>query len=350
MKKWLILVWVCLLVGCAKEGPEQTNKYEKVQMQSSTQIAHANQGLSTWLVYWDLEKVQEELDGLGHLSALSYFEAYFNEAGEMVLPEGFLEDLQAVEFQAEETYLTFVNDIVYDKARPNSLKDIQILEEIFSDKARLKAHIEQIIQLTKQVSATGVEIDYENIRDNQKLWQGFEVFLKQLLIRTKQEGLKMRVVLETQTDFEAVNWPEDVEYVMMCYNLHGKANDIGAKADQAFLKETVANGKKLPQNTVYALATGGFDWSNHGEKVKAIKEQEALELIRSYQVKTVKRDDNSGALSFTYKDDTGMYHEVWFADGKTLRQWRQWILEEGGERIAIWRLNGNEVTSLEQVN
>lgn len=361
-KKAMLFLLLCCFMGCKKAGDKaalppsddkmaaENTQQEKIEDTKVTVEAEEKDKISTWIVYWDMEQAAEEIAILGDAcDTISYFEAYFDGEYHVTVPNGFLEACEEMELSEKETYLTFVNDVVYGDGKENDLKDTKVLKTLFLDEASMESHIDELIALTKSAGADGLEIDYENIREDRKLWERFEVFAELLAERAQKEQLSLRIVLESMTPFEQLTLPENAEYVVMCYNLHGGTGDIGAKADKAFLKETVEAAKALDRKVTFAVAAGGFDWWENGSKVQAVREEEAAAYIREYQVEEVKRDPESYAVYFSYVDESGNTHEVWYADGRTLLQWRSWIYEAGGEKTALWRIGGNQAESLQKM-
>ena len=358
----LILISIVALSGCSqKKEQEQESVLEEIceEENSFTNMVipismEERPELSVWMAYWDMDSVVCELEVLGEqLTGVSYFEAYLDPDYHVVLSEGYLEICKELKVNAKETYLTIVNDVIYDSERENSLKDIDALYALFETEGKMKEHIEEIISITKSIGASGVEIDYERIRNDMELWTKFEVFLEMLAQCTANENLKLRIILEPLSPFEQLQLPKEAEYFVMCYNLHGGRQDIGGKADKAFIKEMVEkmhliNGGEVSDEQLgFAIATGGFDWTDNGNKVTAITQVEAENIIRSFKTSKVIREPESYVRHFKYKDQDGEEHEIWFADGITLKKWIQWICEDYTYKIALWRLGGNTQEALE---
>lgn len=350
MKKiYLLLVAVCLfLVGCGNETlpqgkiPAFTEEgLEKKEAQEDSQTS-----LSCWLVYWDMKEVEEELSFLsGHLASLSYFEAYFNEEDQVVLPEGFMKQWKSIRHDAAETYLTVVNDIV-KKDGTSVLKDTNILYRLWSEDEAMDAHIEELVGLAQQTGVDGLEIDYERIRKDDELWALLEKFCEKAAKRLEKEGLKLRIILEPGAPIADLEFPDSIQIIIMCYNLHSGKGNEGPKADKEFLKDLANQAKKWKGRCIFALATGGFDWP-HDENPVAVNERAASELAKQYDA-NISRDDKSQALTFKYKDTQGKSHEVWYADGQTLHAWMEWVNETEEYEFAIWRLNGNIESSVKE--
>ena len=305
--------------------------------------------LFAWISYWDFQNWQSEAGFLGNaLDGISVFASYFNSADDLLLPEetkALMADVRSKNLSGSSVSLTFVNDIVKED-NSSSLKDIELLKRLFSQKARTQAHIEQIIELTRASGATGIDIDYEAIQDITPLWKGYVSFIKKLSKRAAEEALPVRIILEPKA-LGKVNFPKGPQYVIMCYNLYGTHSSPGPKASPEFIKKMVAESKSLPGEVTLAFATGGFDWSENGS-IWQLSEKDALALRDKYGATPV-RDEISGDVVFKYADETGLTHEVWYADGETILLWINTGRAEGINNFALWLIGGNSESSLTSI-
>lgn len=146
----------------------------------------------------------------------------------------------------------------------------------------------------------------------------------------------LRVLFEPGAPIESFDWPVGPEYVMMCYNLYGYGPEQGPKADPAFLNKMVDKMEHLGGNINFALANGGYDWTED-EDVSQVQTAKIEEIIAKYGL-TPTRDANSSDLIISYTDDDGLMHTIWYADEQTIEAWKQVIKSRGHEQFSIWRL------------
>ncbi len=332
---YLIVVFISVfnLYGC---GTESAYNHEKSHEEQKL-IDEKMRDLSVWVAYWQLD-VNEEIKALDtNLTSVSYFEAYFNGENNIIIPKELLDYYEATKDADYHKYITFVNDVIIDKNH-KSLKDVNLLQKLLDSKDSTKAHIEELITIAKQYGFDGIEIDYEQLKNNMDLWNKFYDFIEELYKRTKEEGLKLRVVLEPSLPYEQLTFVEGPEYVIMCYNLHGSADNPGEKANEEFICEIIDKTKNVPENKKFAVATGGIDWQE-GEKGNSIDEKTAIELINKYNPK-IRRDEKSHCIVFEYDDENNCSHEVWYADKHTLNRWLG-VIYDKGYTGALWKLGGN---------
>ncbi|QCX34692.1 glycosyl hydrolase [Caloramator sp. E03] len=302
-----------------------------------------NKKVSVWAVYWDLDRVPKEVSELEkHIDNFCYFAAYYDNKNQLILPESTVKIFQYIEKKYDDkkwkNYLTVVNDKMI-KDGVFSHKDTSLLYELFKSDESIKKNTNQIISLALLGGYDGIEIDYEAIKKDMQLWRLYEKFCSYLYKKSSEAGLQLRVLLEPSAPIEKLMLPEGPDYVIMCYNLHGPNTKPGPKADKEFIRKLVEKMSVIPGKKEFALATGGFDWDENGE-VKAVTQLQAKEIIKEYNAETM-RDDESCAIKFSYEDEKGKKHEVWYADMVTINCWIDIIEEYGSYGISIWRLGGN---------
>lgn len=295
--------------------------------------------LGAWTAYWQLD-VSDEIEELNSkLTSMSYFEAYFDRNNNIVIPDELKNYYDETKDAAYEKYITIVNDKVISKDNI-SLKDIELLRRLLKDEKFEDKHINDIIDTAKQYNFNGIEIDYEQIKDDMSLWQSFIDFSEKLYKKTEEENLKLRIVLEPSIPYEKLNFIEGPEYVIMCYNLHGSQSEPGEKANPDFIQKVINDTKNVPGDKKYAVATGGFDWQK-GQKGVSIDEKKARELLIEFNASAI-RDEKSHCLVFEYTDQNKNKHEVWYADRFTLNEWMK-VIYKNGYTASLWKLGGNSL-------
>lgn len=337
---------ILFLIGCKSEKNiiENNNIIEgnnSNDISSKLELSNSDSKIDAWLVYWDISNFEEEIDYWSdRISNIIYFAAYFDENNKLFIPDNINETKEIIDElykdQSWGNYITFVNDKAYSDGS-SSLKDTDLLYELFENNESMDNHINDIISIAVEGGYKGIEIDYEKIRKDLGLWEKFSVFLEKLIKAAEPYNLPIRVLLEPSTPVDKIELPEGPEYVMMCYNLYGYGTEPGPKANKEFLLELMDKMKKVSNNRGYALATGGFDFADNGE-VKAITQKDAEDLLIKYDEVSEERDEDSQCKVFQYIDSNGVNHQVWYADSVTLDYWESILIENGEKNISIWRL------------
>lgn len=314
------------------------NKDTNVVLAEDTKIFEENiNNLSAWVVYWDLNYDKEIRTLDKELKNICYFAVNFNSNNELVIPEKLISCYNQTKGYDYNKYITIVNDKINSDGS-SSLKDINLLKALLNNPHSRSNHIEDIISLAVKYNFDGIEIDYEQIKNDMKLWDDYILFINELYQKSEKKGLKLRALLEPNTPFDKLSFDEGPTYVVMCYNLHGGFSEPGEKANPKFIRSLMDKTSKIPGKKDFAIATGGFNWASNG-KTTTVSESEANRILKEYRAK-VERDDGSQCLFFNYKDEDNIEHEVWYADKITLKSWMK-VIRETGHGISIWRLGGN---------
>ena len=300
-------------------------------------------GSSAWLTYWDAADALDEVRALpGRFEALICFEAFFDAQGNILLPPETETLLKAMQSSGAPVYLSLVNDVEQaDGSYVQKSREL-LAQELSTPEAR-SAHIRKIMRAVQDYKLSGLEIDYENFKKDTELWSAFSEFIGQLYSILSHNSVSLRVVMECGAP-EYAEFPEGPVYSCMCYNLYGYHSGPGPKADTDFLKKLGESWKAVPGEVHMAFATGGFLW--HGSSVeKALTEQQALDWIEEHNA-TAKRDRKSGALRAVVYENKK--YTVWYADGETLKIWRETLQDMGYTHFDLFRLGGNTVDSLSE--
>ena len=272
--------------------------------------------LGTWLTYYDEENGLKDYKQIKNkINSLSLFQVSYKN-GEPVLHKF------NNKIKAKNTYLTFVNDTT------KSQKDTDLLKHIFNDKTQ----ISKMIALTKEQNCTGIELDFENFWNDEKLIKEYFSFTYRLYKECLFNNLKLRIILEpkalnhsTSTDY--INGPE---YVVMLYNLYGKHSGPGAKATDDWIEKTINKMEILPNKSV-AISSGGCIWEVNNTRY--ISEEDCYKIIPKDKYM---RDGASYDLTYEGKDKI-----IYVADVETLNHQIDLIHKNGIENIYLWKLGGN---------
>ncbi|WP_297963537.1 hypothetical protein [uncultured Anaerovibrio sp.] len=324
---------VLLMSGCAQGA-------------SSLSVgSHEPVVLSAWIASWDEEKgLKEYGDIKNRLVGVSCFMAYYDQEDKLFIPEETRKIAALVkEEKQEQRYISFTNDWKNEQGKVIN-KDTELLRRLFADDKHKEQTIAEMLQVAKELQCTGIELDYESFFKDSDLLQKYLSFTYKLSSACIKEGLSLRIVLEPGMPMD-VGLCRGPEYVVMFYNLHGRHNGPGPKADSEFIAKTIKKMEAIPGKKAAAFATGGCLWEDYGllglqhGKIRFLDEDEAVELAKAHQV-TPERDEASYAMHFTYKE-AGHDYELWYADNKTLQAWIKAAADGGIKRVSLWRLGGN---------
>jgi cellulose synthase/poly-beta-1,6-N-acetylglucosamine synthase-like glycosyltransferase/peptidoglycan/xylan/chitin deacetylase (PgdA/CDA1 family)/spore germination protein YaaH len=110
--------------------------------------------------------------------------------------------------------------------------------------------------------------------------------------------------------------------VLMAYDEHWLTSDPGPPASQGWFQSNLAEtlGKMDPNRTIVALGNYGYDWTKRGGKWDQAESQSFHDSAVIANDSQVEIDFDSDALNphFSYEDEDGLEHQLWFLDGVTL--------------------------------
>lgn len=299
-----------------------------------------------WLPYWEAEAALQQAEMLEDtLDTAVVFSAVFDRDDRPFLTD----EAEAlwlgaqVAFAGTDTklYLSVVNDRQLKNGKFDS-KSKSLLEKLLKDDRAIDEHIDDLLMLVDSCEAEGLEIDYENLGSDRKLYGQFAVFIERLYEILAQDGIALRVVLQWDAA-EYFSLPDGPEYTVMCYNLYGYHSGPGPKADTVFLDQIAALYADHASKVRMALAAGGFEWQN-GRVSAALTQQEAEAILRECGVQA-QRDGTSSALTAEYRRD-GKACTLWYADGMTLQTWKTRL--GGFAGIDLFSLGGAVVNDWRQ--
>lgn len=293
-----------------------------------------------WLPYWESASALGEADLLtGRLDEAIAFACVFDQDDHPLMPpetEAMLEALQACESD-HAVFLSVVNDVDLGEGKYEQ-KSVKLLKRLLSSEKSVDSHLEALTTLVDRYSLTGLELDYENLRDDRSLWEAYVELIRRLWTVCERDGVRLRIVLPWNAP-RFTELPQGPEYSVMCYNLYGYHSDAGPKADLDFLAETCALYQPMGSGVRMAFATGGFDW--HGDTITALTQEEAQAQLDEAGAEPI-RDEKSGALTAVYVSEEET-HEVWFADAATLAIWRDTCAAASFVSFDLFRLGGNDL-------
>lgn len=199
----------------------------------------------------------------------------------------------------------------------------------------------------------GINIDFENLFPGD--YPLYPAFLKRLSAVLKPAGLIVTVDLEAETE---LNWraaSDAVDFViLMAYDEHGSAGGPGPIASISWYRATLlgalrpSTSRSIPrEKLVIGLANYAYDWTDGQPGAEPLTYQAALLEAQQYNPDgkppdVVDFDAEKLNPTFTYSDDEGHSHEVWFLDAATAAN--QWMIAQtyGVRGAAIWLLGSND--------
>ncbi len=220
--------------------------------------------------------------------------------------------------------------------------DTSGLAKVLADPAARAARISDIVAVLETNKFQGLTVDFEEVPDSsQKDLQGF---LSELASALTAHGFAMVLAVPFDDD----SWPyatyaQIADYMLlMAYDQHWNESSPGSVAGQDWFEDTLDRRMQEldPNRTIVAIGGYGYDWVK-GQPTQELTFEEAVLSARDSEADIV-FDPQTANPHFSFIEDDGKRHDVWFLDGVTAYN----QIETGDSyRVAgyaLWRLGAED--------
>src|SRR5699024_1894804 len=211
--------------------------------------------------------------------------------------------------------------------------------------------LENIIRVAEEVGYTDIHFDFEFLPPEDR--EAYNDFLRKARDRLHQEGLKLSTALAPKTSatqegilYEAHDYHAHGEIVdmvvLMTYEWGYSGGPARAVSPLNLVREVVEYAlTEMPADKILlGQNLYGYDWTlpfEPGTQARALSPQQAITLARTQGV-AIEYDDTAQAPFFTYVDEEGNEHEVWFEDARSIQAKFDLIKELDLLGISYWKL------------
>jgi poly-beta-1,6 N-acetyl-D-glucosamine synthase len=230
--------------------------------------------------------------------------------------------------------------------------DPQRVHRLLTNPSTQRSLALQIRDWLVQNGLQGINIDFENLYHED--YTRLASWIRLLRDTLRPAGLLVSVDIEAGSG--TVYWREVSAasdfVVMMAYDEHYAGGTPGPVASLGWTRRLLEQALKVipAEKVVLGIGNYAYDWSDSSKTAETLTFQEAILRARDNRPDEPPQqviDFDSQALNptFTYTDDDGIFHEVWFLDAVTAAN--QWSLGNrlGVRGAALWVL-GSEDPSL----
>jgi cellulose synthase/poly-beta-1,6-N-acetylglucosamine synthase-like glycosyltransferase/peptidoglycan/xylan/chitin deacetylase (PgdA/CDA1 family) len=191
------------------------------------------------------------------------------------------------------------------------------LASLLADKAERAKRIEQIVAFLDEYKFQGLTIDFEEVPHSAQ--KDLQAFLTELDTAFAARGYV--IVLAVPFDDDA--WPYTTYakiadfMLLMAYDQHWEQGRPGSIAGQTWFENLLDKRMKTldPSRTIIAVGSYGYDWVK-GQNAEDLTFEEAV-LSASDSEADIDFDPESENPHFSFVEDNGQRHDVWFLDGVT---------------------------------
>ncbi|PWK91997.1 glycosyltransferase [Fulvimonas soli] len=224
------------------------------------------------------------------------------------------------------------------------------LARLLADPARRRARISEIVGFLAAHRFQGVTVDFEELPAGAQ--KDLKAFLSELSDAFAPHGWGIVLSVpfdDPDWDYKGCADLADFE-LLMAYDQHWAGKDPGSIAGQDWFEQTLDRRMKEldPDQTIVALGSYGYDWAQ-GKAAEALTFQDAMDRASDAQA-GIDFDGDSGNPHYSYSEDDGTVHQVWFLDGVTAynqihaadayRPWGYAVWRLGSEDPSVWSLFG----------
>jgi spore germination protein len=222
--------------------------------------------------------------------------------------------------------------------------DREQLKKIMNNREMQQVIIEDIYGYLTSRGFDGVNIDFEYIDKSQA--KQYNDFIKSLSNKLGSEYTLSLSVPARSADREY--WYDGYDYaalasiadrvIVMAYDQHYPGSEPGPVAGCDWVEKVIKYMLPLIPKEKFQLGLGiyGYDWPQ-GEKGKSIYIQAARDLAAEKKVDIIE-DASSGVSRFSYVDDKGISHQVWFENDSSVQTKLQLVKKYQLSGVGLWRL------------
>lgn len=228
--------------------------------------------------------------------------------------------------------------------------DPTVVADILASPAKREEHVDRIRALVRNRGFDGIDIDYEHLTAADRA--PFTAFVTALAAGLHADGKLLSVTLHPKTsepgpqpknqaqNYAAIGRVVD-EVRIMLYDYHWDTSAPGALAPIKWVRSvmTWATTQVPRHKLVLGVATYGYDWV--GRRGVSLMWTEIRARARAHDA-TVHYNKKKQAPWFSFVDNRGRNHTVWFENARSLAAKRSVMRDIGASGMHYWRLGGED--------
>ena len=318
----------------------EKSKLQKIKKDREHRILtkHGDRKRLNWAFYvsWAGSKNESLSDlkrNLGHLDMVATESFFVN--GDALLDKTDTAALKVIH-AGKKSAIAVVSNFNTDHWDGNAVK------QLLNNADKQQNFISNLIFSVKKHGYSGINIDFEEL--NLQSSTPFNSFMKNLYGQFHAQNLLVSQDISPENDdYQPEVLQKYNDYiVLMAYDQHTDQSNAGDISNQEWVEEKLDDicTKVNADQVVLALACYGYDWPKNSIG-KPVTYEEAMTAAVNYK-SIIKYNTGSANLNYSYKDGSGMKHEVYFTDAATyfnvIRKADDW----GIAGIALWRLGSED--------
>lgn len=234
-----------------------------------------------------------------------------------------------------------------------------LVTAMLADRAISGRHVDALVELAVNNDYDGIDIDYEDLGPAHR--EPYSRFLRDLGAALRAEGkLLTSAVYAKQSepgahthamaqDYAAIGEACD-QVRVMAYDYRWEDSDPGPVAPRRWVEDVVAwSVSQVPRSKLrLGIVLLGYDWvaGAHGETVTYAQ---ATRRADKYDAAVLDHDSGT-APHFTYADERGRHHHVWFEDALSSAAKLELVEQYDLGGAFFWRLGGEDPRTWELID
>lgn len=217
------------------------------------------------------------------------------------------------------------------------------VRRIITNKLKREKLISDVINELVKNNFVGLNVDFEELKQEDDA--DLVGFQKELYEKLHARGLLVtQDVIPFNDDYDYKKLANYNDYLfIMAYDEFTGDGVPGPVSDQKWIEAAIDDAvKKIPASKlILALGGyGGYDWPK-GDQGESVTYQQALALAREEEG-TIKFNNDTYNLDFTYEDENKVPHKVYFTDAATTFNTMRFATEYGLRGVSLWRLGAED--------
>ncbi|RAP74553.1 glycoside hydrolase family 18 protein [Paenibacillus montanisoli] len=279
-----------------------------------------------------------------HLTYLAPSSFRIQRDGTIALPP--LDDLGAIAQQNRTAMMMTVTNLEGDQF------SAELGQLVMNDTALQDKLIANIVETAKRLNYRDVHFDLEHLRPEDK--EAYNRFLRKAVVPIHEAGLTMSTALAPKTSAAQ----QGAWYTAHDYKAHGQIADFsiimtyewGYSGGPPMAVSPIGPVRKVLEYALTEMPADkivmgqnlyGYDWTlpyvPGGAYARAISPQAAIGLARQYNAQIL-YDYTAQAPHFSYWDNSGKEHKVWFEDARSIQAKFNLLKELRLRGISYWKL------------
>ncbi len=216
------------------------------------------------------------------------------------------------------------------------------LAKMLADPAVRAERIQEIVAFLDKYKFQGVTVDFEDVPESSQ--KNMERFLAEL----HEAFVVHDYAILVAVPFDDDSWPYKAYakiadfVVLMAYDEHDDGGAPGSIAGESWFEDTLDKRMKEldPDHTIVAIGAYAYDWVK-GEGASSLTFEEAVLSARDSEADIV-FDPETSNPHFSFIEDDGKRHDVWFLDGVTAFNEIHAADDYRPAGYAVWRLGSED--------